>query len=638
MPRKKNIINNLSSLLPIFITIFMTFILTGYLYQLNFFQQSFSYVNIISSLIFFESYINEFFITYLISTILLNGSIIWILFGYIVVFGYISVNIIQFSAIYFGGEFISHLAIENIDSFYLFCNFKNSVSVLFLILIFLCLPLFASVFVDKAIANKVKKIPLRLNILLIILIAVTFKYISIHLPEVILEKKNSYYLQRNMANFSPIKELFNAFESNQNLNVHKSIHMKNLIANLIFKLDMDSKYPLVKKNIYHQPPFVKKKGIKINHPNIIVFFSEGLSARTTSIYNKKFKELTPNLYNFSKSSMVINNYYNHTAATYRGIIGQICSLYPTYGGYGGWTDNYENMPRVNYYGLTDVLKENSYKTIFFNPTLIKISHVDEMAKQIGFDNVINAEDLSEKYLNGNPPLQTDSVSDQQLYTSLIEMLKQLETKLDRRKKPFFIAVYSSETHAWNDVKKDGKQFDNGNNNTLNTIFNLDHAFGRFWQYYQSSPYSKDTIIIFTSDHAHFYDKSYVEVMKQFKETDYQSLFIDKIPFIIHDPLQELPKSFDAKNATSIDFAPSLLHYLGLNNKKNPFLGKSIFSTLPKKDYGIASYGNQFYVIDNEKIHSVKNSKKYRTLFMRIQSSILTTQHLELSNRIWDAGL
>ncbi|MCV5871698.1 LTA synthase family protein, partial [Escherichia coli] len=50
-----------------------------------------------------------------------------------------------------------------------------------------------------------------------------------------------------------------------------------------------------------------------NGKNILVIFIEGMSSLVIS------KELTPNLYEFRKKSISFNSYYNHPAATFRGL-------------------------------------------------------------------------------------------------------------------------------------------------------------------------------------------------------------------------------------------------------------------------------------------------------------------------------
>src|SRR3546814_1683968 len=49
-------------------------------------------------------------------------------------------------------------------------------------------------------------------------------------------------------------------------------------------------------------------------------------------YGSTYPGLTPNLQALAGDTMVVDNYYNHTAATYRGLQGQMTSGFPRYGG------------------------------------------------------------------------------------------------------------------------------------------------------------------------------------------------------------------------------------------------------------------------------------------------------------------
>src|SRR3546814_4486104 len=57
-----------------------------------------------------------------------------------------------------------------------------------------------------------------------------------------------------------------------------------------------------------------------------------MSARTLEPYGSTYPGLTPNLQALAGDTMVVDNYYNHTAATYRGLQGQMTSGFPRYGG------------------------------------------------------------------------------------------------------------------------------------------------------------------------------------------------------------------------------------------------------------------------------------------------------------------
>lgn len=129
-------------------------------------------------------------------------------------------------------------------------------------------------------------------------------------------------------------------------------------------------------------------------------------------------------------------------------------------------------------------------------------------------------------------------------------------------------MYTVGTHAGFDTPSNGMKYGAGDNSTLNTLHNVDHAFGEFWKQFQNSPYRDNTIIIFTADHTHAYEKPYVELMKN--DPTYKPVFTDTIPLIIYDPIHELPSRYDANDDTSLALAPTILHLLNYNNAKNAF--------------------------------------------------------------------
>src|SRR5690606_16217047 len=82
-------------------------------------------------------------------------------------------------------------------------------------------------------------------------------------------------------------------------------------------LDDDAPYPYLKDWVNREPlPFAGKPPVA--QPNVIVLFIEGMSARTLEPYGSTYPGLTPNLQALARDTMVADNYYNHTAATYRG--------------------------------------------------------------------------------------------------------------------------------------------------------------------------------------------------------------------------------------------------------------------------------------------------------------------------------
>lgn len=130
-------------------------------------------------------------------------------------------------------------------------------------------------------------------------------------------------------------------------------------------------------------------------------------------------------------------------------------------------------------------------------------------------------------------------------------------------------MYTVGTHAGLDSSSDSKKYGAVNNSTLNTLCNIDKSFGIFWNYFLNSSYKDNTIIVFTANHTHYYEKPYIELIKD--DYTYKLVFVDTIPLIICDPTNKLPNRYDAKDDASLALAPTILHLLNYKNAKNAFL-------------------------------------------------------------------
>ncbi len=224
-------------------------------------------------------------------------------------------------------------------------------------------------------------------------------------------------------------------------------------------------------------------------------------------------------------------------------------------------------------------------------------------------------------------------------TGLVGLLRTLERKPGPAK-PFFLGIYNLQTHAFQKLTRDGIPYADGSNHVLNVIHNYDMAFGEFWRYFRQSGLFDNTIVIFTADHTHFPEREFVRVVGQ--NADYTPVFVDRIPLIIYDPGKTLPEEFDANYASSIDFTPSLIHWLGLGNRANPFVGQSIFDQHRRKSNGagrsIASAGTHVYLVNHKGIlkkgHKSLTNVEQRMELQFIGNMLSALSQLEKHNRIW----
>lgn len=590
--------------------------------------------NTVNHLFFYDRFIAEYCFISAVIILFINGSAISRTLATLLLGALILVNITQLTSLFLGGEFLSRLAIDN----------SNHINILFdkrialLLGGILLLSLLPEVVIRLAKLPAASKKRTATIVLPLLLLGIFFSQSHSWIPDKTQKKLVNIFIDNNIRHTSPLYALYRVFAHRDMTLFSQDFTEAELqrLKQFGFILNNEKPYPLIKHSIYQGAlPFASNQGSKEDPPSVILFFNEGISARSLSVYGNTYPEITPHLQDFAKKSMVVKNYYNHTAATYRGLHGQLCSMFPTHGGNSGLYPTFKTFQNTHYLSLPNILQQEGYDTLFLDAHLKEKAYVDDMVKMLGFQQVLTANELSREYLGGTKPAQGDALSDSQLFQCLIGVLKKKEVTNKNRKKPFLLSMYNYGTHSWvNPVNGESHYGDKGNT-TLNSVHNLDHAFGLFWTYFQNSSFADNTIIVFTTDHCHYPTQDFIAGVN---DPDFQRIFVDKVPLIIHDRTKKLPPSYDADNRTTLDLTPTLLHYLGIKNQPNPFLGNSLFS---RKEHpfslGISSIPPETYIIGSSKIHSTTNSRRYRQDLQLIERFLALNRILEGNDRIWKNG-
>lgn len=395
-----------------------------------------------------------------------------------------------------------------------------------------------------------------------------------------------------------------------------------------------NEFPFKKNYIYSSAlPFEKIVQVKKKR-NVIVIFTEGMSARLINAYGGRHPGLTPNIDALLARSMRVDNYYNHTAATYRGLQGQMASGYPGTGGAqsgSGWDEgeNSQSLARIHYRTLPQIFRERGYDTYFFSPHHDSVQ-LNTMLRSLEFDQVYSFDSLNNEFLQGKATLTAGSLSDKDLFRSLNVMLESRARAASD--KPFFIGLYDIGTHAFLDVPEGYEKYGDGKNSVLNRMHNYDRQIGQFLNYFFSSKYAKDTILVFTADHATYPEPPFVDAVRG---ENYQPYFVDRIPLAIYDPAHVLPQEFDADGRSSIDFAPTLLHLLGVQKVANSFIGRSIFDAKRIVPFGVAAIGGDIFMTTRDGVvmePGVPLGDKEQ--FLKYADYIRTYYTLEKENRIF----
>lgn len=284
-------------------------------------------------------------------------------------------------------------------------------------------------------------------------------------------------------------------------------------------------------------------------PNIILIFQEGVSQNIIS----DDREIMPNVKELQNRSLSFENYYNHTFATYMGLIGQLYSGYQM--------QNYDENRLVS---LQSILSEQGYSTSFINVEPVNAEFTAYLA-DMDFDELINNEELAVE--------QSCTISDKHAY----ELLLQVCEEKNKESEPFFTGIYVLGTHTqW---VSEGEKYNGGSDSYLNKFYNADYQFGKFMEAFHTSSLANNTVIIYTTDHATYKDSDYIRVFPEHKRN---AVHVDEVPFFIYYKGITAEK-IDAAGCNSLDLVPTVLDYLDYS-EENYFLGKSLFNQESENEY------------------------------------------------------
>lgn len=274
-------------------------------------------------------------------------------------------------------------------------------------------------------------------------------------------------------------------------------------------------------------------------PNVVLIFTEGLSMNVI----EDPREIMPNVAYYMENGLSFENYYDHTAATYRGIIGQLYSSH-----------QYNNGDTNLLVSVEEILKQKGYYTTFVNPEPTE-EFFTEYLDSLGFDVVTSGG--VEDYI----------LPDQLVYDLVLESLS--EGAADGQ--PQFVACYTFGTHVGNNSPEDCR-FGDGDNRLLNRFHYCDYSFGEFMRRLEEEGLSSNTLVVFTTDHASYVDDDYI--LSFYPDYERADIFCDRIPLVFYyDGIT--PGVVDAGGRNSLDLAPTVLDYLDIDSP-NYFLGGSLF--------------------------------------------------------------
>ncbi len=209
----------------------------------------------------------------------------------------------------------------------------------------------------------------------------------------------------------------------------------------------------------------------------------------------------------------------------------------------------------------DILNDSGYSLSYIGGADLSFAGKGNFYKSHGFEEVYGLNDFQREY-GENIPLSKWGVYDDLLYIKLLDLLE----KKAKQGKPFGIYALTLDTHAplgHKTPKCRNLKYKNGSSEILNSVHCADYLLGDFIKKFRESPYSKNTILVISSDHFMMMNDAGLDS----SDTSRENLWL------VYN--SKSPSTTIYRNATTLDIPPTFLSILGY--KVDDFvLGRNLF--------------------------------------------------------------
>lgn len=213
---------------------------------------------------------------------------------------------------------------------------------------------------------------------------------------------------------------------------------------------------------------------------------------------------------------------------------------------------------TNYFvGLGSMLGSHNYATSFFHGGNNGTMYFDSFAKSAGLSSYYGATEYSNEKDNDG----TWGIFDE-------PFLQFMKTRLDESPQPFLASVFTLSSHNPYKIPEQYKgKFPTGPIEILQSVAYADYSLQRFFEEASKQPWYNKTLFVVTADHTG---------LTYLPEND-NELSRFRVPILFFHPNYKWPAKIDREQIVQqIDILPSVMDFLGYENKEMNFLSRSVF--------------------------------------------------------------
>lgn len=392
----------------------------------------------------------------------------------------------------------------------------------------------------------------------------------------------SFYAFADLFGETKILYISKALPSYQPLTIKRTV--KNIFGyeaakKTSLKISQTNNINYPKSNLIFDTPYI--------NPNFIFIVIDGWR------FDMLEKNITPNIYNFSKKNYVFKNHYSGGNASRFGVFSL---LYGVYGNY--WHQFLQNQISPVF---LDYLMELDYKFKITSSTKLTYPEFRRTAfnkLQDNIDDEFDGKNAAEKDI-----VQLDNIlnwlKENEYSHNQIFAFSWFDAPHGPYNYPDEFEIFIPSKKSANYITVSNKDYDLLKNSYKNAIFFNDYLIGKILEYFTNSTYYDNTILIITADHGEeFNEHGFLGHTSAF--TKFQS----KVPLIIYLP-ETIKKSNNINIDTEIyhltshhDIIPFLMELLGCKSKPALYSnGKNIFTNNYYESVFVAGWDDAAIITD-----------------------------------------
>lgn len=307
---------------------------------------------------------------------------------------------------------------------------------------------------------------------------------------------------------------------------------------------------------------------KSSKQNVVVILLESFALEYMGTPNNQ-EGYTPFLDQLSRKSLFFKNAFANGRRSIEGVSSILAGI-PALMNEAFITSEFAS----NYFvGLGSILSEHDYRSSFFHGGNNGTMYFDRFTKSSGIQNYFGANE----YVGDS--------SDHDGVWGIFDgpFFQFFGRRLSETKRPFFSMIFSlSSHHPYTIPKAFQNKYKKGSLDILESIQYADDALREFFVYAEKQDWYKDTLFVITADHTQ------KNLLPEFDN----ELGHFRVPLLFFHPTLQWPEIDVSQPVQHIDILPSILDFLGFENKFKVLLGESVFK--PSSGKAVIVFNDNLY--------------------------------------------